>query len=288
MDQTHVASATVLPPNPMPSPSLVAEKLCQHLGFTPGHLTRTEHHRVHEYYLPVAMWILNKLAERRSSSTPSCIPLTVGLSAPQGCGKTTLVESLVAVLSALDIGVASASIDDFYLTRADQIARAAQHPGNPLLELRGNAGSHDLHLGTTTLRALQSLGAAAPPGLMGTDEVAAVENLQKSTVYVPRYDKSLHGGKGDRAPEEEWAPAPHQLEVILFEGWMLGFEPVGRESAAAVSPHLVDVDQYLTEYVDQWHAAMDAWIVVQVGNPEWCYKWRLQAEVAMRNRGKVQ
>lgn len=39
-------------------------------------------------------------------------------------------------------------------------AVSAAHPGNPLLQMRGNAGSHDMQLGTDTLRALK--GATAP------------------------------------------------------------------------------------------------------------------------------
>ena len=39
-------------------------------------------------------------------------------------------------------------------------AVAAAHPGNPLLQMRGNAGSHDMALGTDTLHALR--GATTP------------------------------------------------------------------------------------------------------------------------------
>lgn len=31
---------------------------------------------------------------------------------------------------------------------------------------------------------------------------------------------------------------------------------------------------------------VDAWVVVKVGDPEWVFKWRLQAEVQMRAAGK--
>jgi hypothetical protein len=61
----------------------------------------------------------------RCSAVPSCsllscpaLPclLQVGISAPQGCGKTTLVEQLQQLLSANGLAAASVSIDDFYLT----------------------------------------------------------------------------------------------------------------------------------------------------------------------------
>jgi D-glycerate 3-kinase len=56
-----------------------------------------------------------------------------------------------------DSRAASISIDDFYLTAAGQKELAASNSGNRLLEMRGNAGSHDLQLGTETLEALRSL-----------------------------------------------------------------------------------------------------------------------------------
>ncbi|GFH21786.1 uncharacterized protein HaLaN_19153, partial [Haematococcus lacustris] len=81
----------------------------------------------------------------------------VGISAPQGCGKTTLVEQLQQLFSATGSAAASVSVDDFYLTFKDQTALAARHPDNPLLQYRGNAGSHDLELGSSSLRALRGL-----------------------------------------------------------------------------------------------------------------------------------
>jgi D-glycerate 3-kinase len=81
----------------------------------------------------------------------------LGISAPQGCGKSTLVEQLEQLFAWLGVRAASVSIDDFYLTHSDQSALAAAHPDNRLLQLRGNAGSHDLQLGTDTLRQLRGL-----------------------------------------------------------------------------------------------------------------------------------
>lgn len=40
----------------------------------------------------------------------------VGISAPQGCGKSTLVEQLQALLISNGHNAATASIDDFYLS----------------------------------------------------------------------------------------------------------------------------------------------------------------------------
>ncbi len=53
---------------------------------------------------------------------------------------------------------------------------------------------------------------------------------------VPRYDKSCHGGRGDRAPESAWPVVKGPLDIVLFEGWMLGFTPVPKEAAEKVPP----------------------------------------------------
>ena len=45
-------------------------------------------------------------------------------------------------------------------------------------------------------------------------------------VAVPRYDKAAHEGRGTRAPESSWPRVKGPLDIILFEGWMLGFSPV--------------------------------------------------------------
>ena len=51
------------------------------------------------------------------------------MQAPQGCGKTTLVEELQHLLVLAGYRVASVSIDDFYLTFEDQqdLAKVRQY-----------------------------------------------------------------------------------------------------------------------------------------------------------------
>lgn len=55
-------------------------------------------------------------------------------------------------------------------------------------------------------------------------------------VAVPRYDKSQHGGRGDRAPRDSWPRVQGPIDVILFEGWMLGFSPVAEADVSQVCP----------------------------------------------------
>ena len=80
--------------------------------------------------------------------------------------------------------------------------------GNRLVELRSNAGTHDVAFGLKALADLKACRSA--------DHVA----------HVPRYDKSAHQGRGTRADESAWPHVHGPVEVILFEGWMLGFTPV--------------------------------------------------------------
>jgi hypothetical protein len=56
--------------------------------------------------------------------------------------------------------------------------------------------------------------------------------------------------------------------------------------AEAVAPGLGAVNAALRGYRAAWDAAVDAWLVVRIGDPAWVFGWRLQAEEAMRAGGK--
>lgn len=102
--------------------------------------------------------------------------MQIGISAPQGCGKTTLVTELEKLLEHDGLPCAAVSIDDFYLTHCDQAALAHAHQDNWLLHGRGHAGTHDLALGTKVL-----------------------QDLTTSRCVVPRHLRNVlwgaHGGK---------------------------------------------------------------------------------------------
>eukprot|EP00850_Spirogloea_muscicola_P004341 SM000018S03706 [mRNA] locus=s18:885901:889825:+ [translate_table: standard] len=245
----------------------LGQQLAEQLGFDKGGaLDESQRCRLYRYYVPAFLWCLNQLEQYQQQYGGAAAdrkPLVVGISAPQGCGKSTLVESLEYLFNKSNRKAASISIDDFYLTAADQEALRDANPGNRLLELRGNAGSHDLALGKATLEALKGI---SKPG---------------SKFRVPRYNKSARAGKGDRADESTWPEVEGPLEIVLFEGWMLGFEPLPSEKVA----DLVVVNDKLKDYA-AWHNEVDAWIIIEVDDPNWVFDWRLQAEVAMRNKGK--
>ena len=222
--------------------------------------------RVYHLYLPIYFFVREVLRRHRSAGNSSS-PVAVGLSAPQGCGKTTLVDILVERFAAEGLVCAAVSYDDFYLKGADQDARASASPSNPLLQVRGNAGTHDLPLGTETLNALLAGGGEDP-------------------LLLPRYDKAQRDGRGDRAPIESWPQLPSQPDLILLEGWMAGFQPVPPTAALLGEREgLAEVNERLAAY-EAWHELMDAWVVLGVDDPSVVYTWRLQAERAMAASGR--
>jgi D-glycerate 3-kinase len=207
---------------------------------------------------PVHAYCFDRIAEASDR------PLVIGLQAPQGAGKTTLVNAFLQALPGRGLRGAGVSVDDFYLTRADQLALAAANPGNPYMEHRGYPGTHDVALGERTIRALKALKAG-------------------ESTRVPVYDKSAHGGRGDRAPESEWREVTGPLDVIVVEGWMFGFAPV--DERALPDPLMTVPNRALADY-SRWTDLVDVWVVLRALDPEYVLTWRVQAEEAMKASGK--
>ncbi len=217
--------------------------------------------RIHGFYLPGLFFAISRM------HVASSLPLVVGLQAPQGAGKTTLMTHVLACLPDLGLRGTSVSIDDFYLTREAQLALAAAHHGNPYLEHRGYPGTHDVALGERTIAALRSLGSRA------TGAVA----------QVPVYDKSAHGGRGDRLPGSAWREVTGPLDIVFVEGWMLGFTPVAE--ADLPDPRLAEPNRALADY-DRWHRQLDAMVVIRALEPEFVLTWRVEAEENMKKAGR--
>ncbi|KAF4372433.1 hypothetical protein CsatB_012853 [Cannabis sativa] len=226
--------------------------------------------RFYHYYIPVFLWCEDQISQHMSGykEGEDIPPLVIGFSAPQGCGKTTLVFALDYLFKITGRRSATISIDDFYLTAEGQAKLREENPGNALLEFRGNAGSHDLPFSVETLTALKKL------------------NKEGTKMKLPRYDKSAYSGKGDRADPSTWPEIEGPLSVVLFEGWMLGFKPLPVETVKAVDPQLETVNKNLEAYYDAWDKFIGAWIVIKIKDPTCVFQWRLQAEIAMRDAGK--
>lgn len=104
---------------------------------------------------------------------------------------------------------------------------------------------------------------------------------------LPRYNKSAYSGAGDRAHVAAWPEVQPPVDVVLFEGWMLGFSPVPAAAAAAIHPDMREVNEWLQQYRGAWDAYVDTWLVIEVADAQWVFKWRLQAEQQMRAAGKA-
>ncbi|KAL2024618.1 hypothetical protein VTK56DRAFT_7661 [Thermocarpiscus australiensis] len=200
-------------------------------------------------------------------------PFIVGLNGVQGVGKTTLVKALAETLQDRE-GLATlvVSIDDFYLTHADQLALAAAHPDNALVQYRGEPGTHDIPLLKSFLTAL----------------------CHNQPVRVPRYDKSAHSGLGDRLPPDEWPTVTH-TDVLILEGWCVGFRPLDPAAVEAQwrsgtsrtlhrhkLEHLLFVNDRLRDYDAALTGALDALIHVDAEDTAYVYGWRREQEAQLR------
>jgi len=189
----------------------------------------------------------------------------VGVQGPQGSGKTFLTSRLRTLLSSLPHGlsVVVLSIDDLYLPHSGLKRLAESYPNNILFQGRGQPGTHDVPLGTLVLQKLKGINDA------GADPVT-----------IPSFDKSLFGGEGDRASHGEMVKGP--VDVVILEGWCVGFFPVSKEvieerwkePVPTLDPDTFDmksfvslddvlaVNEQLKRYVEWWNT-LDTFIQVE-------------------------
>ena len=199
-------------------------------------------------------------------------PLIQGILGGQGTGKTTLSGLLSHILTAMGYGTLGFSIDDLYKTYPD---RQRLRQTDPRLRWRGPPGTHDIDLGITVLDHLRQ----AQP---------------EETVAVPRFDKSLHGGEGDRVAAE----VVQGIDIVLFEGWFLGVRPLPsarleRQLDQAPDPIRTaadrqfarDMNRQLTEYLPLWDR-LDRLMILYPQDYRISKVWRQQAEQQMKAQGK--
>ena len=228
------------------------------------------------------VWSVEASAGRRR------LPL-IGLNGPVGAGKSTLGRQLEALAPRFGLRLMVASIDDLYLSWPERRERLA---GNPFGVSRVPPGSHDLPL---LLEALEQW-------------------RQRGVLRLPRFDKTLAGGQGDRAGWREGV-----CEALVLEGWLMGCRPVseaclaiqldavaagsgrsGEAASGAARPFetgsgapplraeewrwLPRWNRELVHYQPLWQACDGLWLLrpLHWGLPR---RWRFQAEARQRRGG---
>lgn len=136
-------------------------------------------------------------------------PFFIALAGLQGSGKSTWASALSASLSAppLSLRVVAVSLDDFYHAHATLARLRDADPSNALRRTRGQPGTHD-----------EALAAAFFDGVMA--------GKGEGEVKVPAFDKSRFDGEGDRVPAYQWKVVELPIDVVVFEGWCVGFRPL--------------------------------------------------------------
>lgn len=188
-------------------------------------------------------------------------PCLLGVNGPQGSGKSTLCAWLCEELTARGRSALAISIDDFYLRRSEQVLLAARFGENPYLQARGYPGTHDVELGSDVLKGLKA----------------------GQSVLIPRYDKSLFEGRGDRLPETQWTRVDRAYDVIFLEGWMLGFPPVPAERLP--NSHFVEINNFLRAYT-AWTSLLDGFLQLVPDEYHHVLAWRVEAEEKMKASGR--
>jgi D-glycerate 3-kinase len=216
-----------------------------------------------DLWLPLALELDSVRALQQSGEKP----LVQGILGLQGTGKTTLGAALTVLLRGAGRSVLSWSIDDLYLPYGDRVALRSR---DRRLIWRGPPGTHDVALGLRVFRDLGDRG------------------LKK--IALPRFDKSCHGGQGDRAAPE-WIAAP--VDIVLFEGWFVGTQPIGPERFDhAPAPIATDDDrafarrcnERLAAYQPLWDCC-DRLLVLYPEDYRASKRWRQEAEQRQRDRG---
>lgn len=203
------------------------------------------------FWLPFAINLANLRTQVKR-------PIIQGILGGQGTGKTTLAKALSLVLKELGWATIALSIDDLYKTHAE---REQLKLDDPRFTRRGPPGTHDVSLGLELLDRVQA---------------------QQFPIHVPRFDKSLHAGDGDRIE-----PRPvNQADILLFEGWFVGVEPVDVAMFdQAPEPITTEADRQfardcnakLHEYLPLWERC-DRIAVLNPVDYHLSQQWRMQAE----------
>ncbi|MDJ0556327.1 MAG: glycerate kinase [Microcoleaceae cyanobacterium MO_207.B10] len=215
-------------------------------------------------WLPLAM----KLAKECQQLN---LPLIYGILGSQGTGKTTLAKILILIIAKLGYNAITISLDDIYKTYAERQLLQKQ---DSRLIWRGPPGTHDISLGVEVLDKLRQSG----------------DKLSGYLISIPRFNKSLFNGAGDRIKPDQVS----NVDIILFEGWFVGVRPINDTIfdnpplpiiTEADRKFARDMNLKLTEYLPLWER-LDRLMVLYPTDYRFSKQWRQQAEQEMISSGK--
>lgn len=222
-------------------------------------------------YFPMAEFLYEKHLNKVSINSNT--PIIMGIQGHQGCGKTTLTSIISYMLvNFYNVNCVNLSIDDFYKTFDELKAFKIK---NPKFKYRGPPGTHDLNLANEILHKVKN---------------------NNFNYYLPRYNKLLNKGLGDRNNNGLFINFP--VEILLFEGWFLGALPIENLNGSIIynnssRNHKKDDYQYyesfsqklvyksnenLKNYIPLWQQC-DFFLSIRPFNFKLSKYWRIQTEM---------
>lgn len=220
------------------------------------------------------------LPKIQSLHQTSARPIILGITGLQGSGKSTWASNIVRMLtSEHNLNTITISLDDLYKTHDDLIAQRNKDPENKLYRTRGQPGTHDEQLAAQFFTHLK-------------------EYRGDGELRIPSFDKSRFNGEGDRVPKEEWPVINTPPDVVVFEGWCVGFRPLSDSAieekhqlalahklpvntpANHKVRHLLEVNRSLERYCDAFMGPQHFDFMVHIDTDDLrnVYKWRLEQE----------
>jgi D-glycerate 3-kinase len=216
------------------------------------------------YWLPLAQHLANQQSQIGRT-------FIQGLMGGQGTGKTTLGIVLEILLRHLGKTFLSISLDDLYKTYSD---RQKLRDRRPAFIWRGPPNTHDIDLGIEVLHKLRDRHPDHP-----------------QPIAIPRFDKSLYNGAGDRiAPEISYG-----ADIVLFEGWFVGMRPLPISAFRNFVPPILsesdrefalECNANLYDYLPLWDY-LDRLIVLKPEDYQYSLQWRIEAEHKLIDSGKT-
>ncbi|KAF3911620.1 hypothetical protein AA313_de0201134 [Arthrobotrys entomopaga] len=167
--------------------------------------------RVLQYLLP---HITRDLSQPPTDG-PFHRPFKLAVTGLQGSGKSTWSSQIVEAINKKGLKARTLSLDDLYLPHEGLIAVRDANPENKLLRTRGQPGTHDVELAKWFFQQF--------------------EKPTPESKLFPIFDKSKFNGEGDRLPKSEWhvSPPDEVVDVLVFEGWCVGFRPLPEDAISA-------------------------------------------------------